>query len=690
MRCQLRMVNQKVADVLEDQKTPTVERGRRQRVLWAGLVLAVSFGIYICEGGLVIGQTGTLTADICTTDQQSDSLTQFAQKCKEAVGEDVPPFNCDEFGTAVPENHFVGGLYPSGVCDAPNVLSGVCDPGSQFHVLKETNDVAIVAHCRKKGHANNEYGDIAVIQYNKKNGATCFYQALANDPPHPSDPPASFALPAKVTAPSEGNGTDKFPWFDPVKTAGVNCVECHDNGPFIRSEYLAQLRNEPVNRLPGTNEGSGPWDQRFSWNQTLPMSFIGNDFQSWKTYAVSLTGAGSGCLNCHRLGFSQSQGRYNVGHGTAQDFAGKATAATQLSKNPHSPDSPIWMTPGQITYSAANETEAQAAAACAAAIEKKLIDPSAPSPPQGCQFSQFGRGNTCIGAPIQGVVNGATQSTPTGGRTDVTVTLGACSDPSKCPPGFCYFRTLHGPFWQRTRFEVPIADANYRGAFIRIFGENGSWKLRFFGDVTGLPPNTPPGGTWECTNYNEIAAVPDVSKCFAKQFAIVDRDGSVASASVDATVAGATTANVLSGYIGNVAQTNFGEARDESDTLRVFKSLGKLDLFQTHSLNPPSPLNLGPLKGETWINGCTSWSAVYLAQDIFTTSDVQLLDPAQTRNARCFITGVTGAWSSTRDNATVQPFAEIYFGASQEARLRVSPSSGADRVGAYASCIQLK
>jgi hypothetical protein len=213
-------------------------------------------------------------------------------------------------------------------------------------VLKETNDVAIVGHCRKKGNADHQYGDIAVIQYNKKNGAICFYQALAGDPP------STGPLPAKVTAPSLGNGPGNFPWLDPSTTAGINCVRCHDNGPFIRSEYLAQLHNEPTNRLPGTNPGPGPWDQRFSWNQTLPLSFVGNDFQSWKTYAVSITGAGSGCLGCHRLGFSQSFGSFNIGQGTAQNFGLIATAMTQASKNPHSAASPIWMTPGQITYSA--------------------------------------------------------------------------------------------------------------------------------------------------------------------------------------------------------------------------------------------------------------------------------------------------------------------------------------------------
>ena len=652
---------------------------RPRRLVRGGLILAVSLAGLAGMAGRSTGQTGTLTGDICPSGLKSDSLQEFARKCSDAVGEDVPAFDCDA-GTAVPENHFTGGTYPNGDCDAPNVLNGKCDPGSRFQVLKQTSDVEIVGHCRKKGNADHQYGDIAVIQYNKKNGAICFYQALGD------------GLPAKVTAPSAGNGSGQFPWLDPSVTAGINCVQCHDSGPFIRSLYLAQLRNEPKNRLPGTNPGAGPWDQRFSWNQTLPLSFVGNDFQSWKTFALSITGAGSGCLGCHRLGFSETNGTFNVGSGTAQNFALIATAKTQSHKNPHSTDAPIWMTPGQITYSAANETEAQAAAACAQAITTKLNNPGAPDPPQGCQFAQFGHGNSCTGGPIQVVLNGATQSDPTGGRTDVTVPLGSCSDPSQCPPGLCYWRSVHGPFWQNTPFAVPIADVAYRGSFIRIFGENGLWKSRAFSDVTGLPPNAPPGGTAECTNYNEIAAVPDVSKCFANQFVLIDKDGTTPSGSTDATVAGATTANVLSGYIGNIAQTNAGLAatHEQPDLLRVFESSAKVQLVQLHNAKPASPLKIGPLQGESWTNGCVSWTAEYLAKDVHTTSDVQLLDPVQTKNARCFITGVTGAWSSTRNNATIQPFAEIYLGASQEARLRVSPTSGGDQVGAYASCIKLK
>jgi len=190
-------------------------RGGMSRALSAGVILTISLGIYVGTVGRSVGQTGTSTADVCATDVKSDPLQVFARKRFDAVGEDVPGFDCDD-GTEVPENNFTGGSYPNGSCDAPNVLTGVCDQHSHFQVLKETNDVAIVGHCRKKGNADHEYGDIAVIQYNKKNGAICFYQALQGRSP------STGPLPAKISAPIKGNvGKDeKWQRFIPLARPG--------------------------------------------------------------------------------------------------------------------------------------------------------------------------------------------------------------------------------------------------------------------------------------------------------------------------------------------------------------------------------------------------------------------------------------------------------------------------------------
>src|SRR6478736_934918 len=55
----------------------------------------------------------------------------------------------------------------------------------------------------------------------------------------------------------------------------------------------------------------------------------------------------------------------------------------------------------------------------------------------------------------------------------------------------------------------------------------------------------------------------------------------------------------------------------------------------------------------------------------------------QSRDVRCFITDITGAWSSIRNSATEQPFAEIYVGPASDLPLRVSPAGDPrDRVGA--------
>jgi len=308
---------------------------------------------------------------------EPDSLEDFSAKCLAAIGLDVPGFNCDE-GTLVPTNN-ASGTYPDQTCDAPNVLEGDCDPGSRFQVLAQTDEAIVVAHCRKQDLDDGFYGDIAVIQYNQVNGATCFYQALGN-------------LPAEVTAPSQGIGPD-FPWQTPATTASQDCVACHDNGPLIRSPYLAQLRDVPVNpltgftdRLPGTNDDDEVWGPRFAWNKTQPYTFVGNDFQGWKVEYLSV--ADVSCTSCHRMGVSRINGVYDNTRGTSLNFGPISTAMDQVHKNPHSEDS-IWMTPDQIIYVASVEAEALAVQACAEAIVGEGVLPA------GCSAVPYGAGDTC-------------------------------------------------------------------------------------------------------------------------------------------------------------------------------------------------------------------------------------------------------------------------------------------------------
>lgn len=254
---------------------------------------------------------------------RADELQDYVKQCDAAIGASVPDFDCDA-GTEVPGQ---GGSFSgppvsrcgsqSGpiTCKQPNRLNCQCDPGSRFQVLTRSDDAYVVAHCRKEGGGSGLYGDIAVIQYNRKNGATCFYQALGNQshgnmvgghtaPNAPEKP---------VKAPS--NGTQSTLWLPPSTTAGIGCGGCHDNGPFIRSPYLNQVQG--TNALPGSDD--------FGFNKNQPYAFVGKDFASWKAFKVEVEE--NECNGCHRMGVNNV-----TAGGTALDFGIRATADLEVSK----------------------------------------------------------------------------------------------------------------------------------------------------------------------------------------------------------------------------------------------------------------------------------------------------------------------------------------------------------------------
>jgi hypothetical protein len=277
----------------------------------------------------------------------SDSLQEYATKCDNLTGVHVPSFSCEN-GTEVPNQG-------NGVtCARPNVLNNRCDPGSKFQVLVRTTEAIVVAHCRKDGQpatGNTLYNDIAVIQYNKKNGAQCFYQALTN------------LNGAAVTAPSQGTGAG-FPWLTPKATEAIHCTGCHDNGGLIRSEYLAQLTTGP-NAFPNSDTGFD--------NNTIPVRYVGLDFvlnRSWSITGPTVVGNGAPCISCHRLAVNNyfAFGRIN---GTAGHFATQSTqriqssAITTTTMNGVTYSIPRWMRPGQGAYDADAEASAEKFEDCA-------------------------------------------------------------------------------------------------------------------------------------------------------------------------------------------------------------------------------------------------------------------------------------------------------------------------------------
>ncbi len=305
-----------------------------------------------------------------------ESVKSYAQQCDAAIGLSVPAFDC-RLGREVPLTHPTPANAKYGQsrfkCDEPNRLNEECDPGSKFQVIAQNATAVVVAHCRNQGRDPDRFGDIAVIQHNTQNGATCFYQALAGSASagHPrSAYSEAKELPPLAPAPSKGSGRPQF-WLQPwqIAASAFACGMCHDNGPFIRSPYLAQM-NTGANALPFATDTS--------FNSVgRPYGFPGKAFKDWKAYRVEVKD--NMCIGCHRLGVSNiTDGK----SGTAIYFSLKATSPSKTGdvpgqkpeahKNPYTDDgdpatmeSHIWMPPGNVFYDPAARAAALDISMCA-------------------------------------------------------------------------------------------------------------------------------------------------------------------------------------------------------------------------------------------------------------------------------------------------------------------------------------
>ena len=274
----------------------------------------------------------------------ADRLQDYAAECDGAIGFTVPSFECT-LGSKIPVTNRT-----TTNCDKPARLGQIpdgCVRNSRFLNLHEDENGFAVAICRKGTRSIentfNIYDDIAVIQHNWKNGATCFYQSETGE---------FTTVAGSVKAPSFG--TSAWDWILPNSTAGSNCAQCHDNGALIRSPYLTQMigPNElPIAPIDGDQNVNGPYH------------FIGDDFKDWQTYSVEVEN--NQCLSCHRMGVSNLN--INNKKGSARNLGLKATGnnGTETWKNDHDGiSSPIWMPPGFNTYFRNNEISAEVIANC--------------------------------------------------------------------------------------------------------------------------------------------------------------------------------------------------------------------------------------------------------------------------------------------------------------------------------------
>lgn len=634
-------------------------------------------------------QQAEITQDNCNIGDES--LPSYARSCADAMGGiDVPGFDCTK-GVEVPDTQGDGLPYPDETCDRPNVLNGKCDPGSKFQVLVDKKNaknqrVVMVAHCRHKGQATDKFSDVAVIAYNYSTGDTCFFQDKA---------PGSVNEPI-APAPKD-DSTNAF-WGTPAYTAGINCVGCHDNGPFVRSPYLTQLKGTPVTEASGMElqpivlaqaaaaakspPAILPGSRDILWNSTQPYRFVGKNFQGWKAYAISLHkpgGASNQCTSCHRMGISSVESGGNVaftpGYGTAQSFGLLATgkgAFAQEHKNPHVGSgapltSPIWMLPSQQSYSQASFDDAKAIQDCA-----KLIVAGKQLPPE-CGYAQYAQGNTCDGSGITVTVNGGTGSTPTNNPTTDVVDI-----PAGGKVAFGGWVTLHGPFIEAST-NIPYGSAGFDGTFASLDVVNGAFQARAGWDG---PPANPAragaGGDLAFTRYEEIAGVPANPSCgYGGGTPLADLPATQFLSKVQVDT-GLKFIDVPTTFIGNLSRIN------EKDFFGIKEVGANSELRRQIS-------KVGAFQSEAFAYNCSGWTPTFSVLHKGTTGDTELIAAPNGKKHRCILTGISGNWATTAAGGTVQPYAQIYSSGTS-IRLRVVPATGApaDVISAEASCIQIQ
>jgi len=662
----------------------------------AGLACSSEPGLPHAEGeSLGVARQAATGTTVPPSDcsANDESLEDFSAACKQAMdGIEMPSFDCEgPASVEVPDTGSRPGANNAEFCDRPNVLNHECDPGSRFQVAVDQGDVKIVVHCRRKGNPAGTYNDIAMIAYNQRTGDTCFFQNTLTD------------MSSDMPSPKDGT---QGRWKSPAEVQKVNCVRCHDNGPFIRDPYLTQLKGTP-NTEQGRPEHDAivkaqvnaaitgaivPGSRDTGWNRTQPYRFVGKNFQKWTAYALSVKDGtiSNVCTTCHRLGVSSSRTNswgspaFNTTDGTGLVLGLTATADLQARKNPHglggpvSPrgreSSPIWMYPTTSVYDAQAEAQARVVSTCANAIT------TGGTLPAGCSYARFAQGADCLGTSIQIETNGATHSVPSKTPQHVTIPL-----PTGGDIGFITWTSIHGPFVEQSR-RIPLGSVGFDGSFIKIGATQveAGWE----GPPSALP-RAGAGGRIDIVTFRDIQGIPDITQCGStvSQIAALSGEFGLLEAPVDDGRMGIDSLSALIGAVaskGAPGMVPFVGLEEHSSSTWLTRRASRLTPYNDY----------GPFEAEAWSSGCNGWTPIYEATHVESRGDVVIAPPDRASKSRCFITGIGGDWSTTNAGGTVQSYAEIYY-APNGVHLHVQSAGdpaepGFMPVSAYASCIQLR
>lgn len=202
-----------------------------------------------------------------------------------------------DLGTSVEIPLYVDGVQTYGNlgrdCDNPSFLGKATVSGSILQRYegrsadgKVLPDVVWVSFGRNSSSSHDKViGSVQMIGYNRKSGATAFFES--------SDRIGAWVRLEKGTLRMQGT----MPWIDDpqefnkafVPPGNVQCVECHQNDPFITNSFINAAK------LPGTDVNVVPILDKDS-----PYYVIGGDNWDMRTIHIE----GNACFDCHRVGMS--------------------------------------------------------------------------------------------------------------------------------------------------------------------------------------------------------------------------------------------------------------------------------------------------------------------------------------------------------------------------------------------------
>ena len=251
--------------------------------------------------------------------------TEYAAMCEPELGR-VPKVACDD-GVLIPIT--VGGVEVfddpgNHACDHPDGLRGGCAPGSRLgHVTgrdaggNPLPQVSWVYFCRSVGPENLErhgWGSVQLIGYNRQSGATCFFEAADGRKSLPEDHPANAEIQdqrpwvsfdghrmvGQMPGPDDPDFNDAFMPPPPADMNGdgepdvVQCVQCHQSGPFIHDPFMDSARDPDDPSRPVMPEIVG---------RDVPYYVVGGSDWDMRTIHIE----GNRCLGCHSAPMEISQ-----------------------------------------------------------------------------------------------------------------------------------------------------------------------------------------------------------------------------------------------------------------------------------------------------------------------------------------------------------------------------------------------